>query len=55
MTKDEWIQKAKAYLFDMTNCLNSPLLSKEAQDLIDEAGGYNYKTEDSKSPLNWPD
>jgi len=47
VTKDEWIQKAKALLFDAGFCVDSAVLRREMQDLIQHGGGYNPETESS--------
>ncbi len=51
MSKDAWIQKAKALLFDFT--FYNTGLTEEAQELINEGGGYDYQTESSVTPLRW--
>ena len=55
LSKDKWIQKAKALLFDCSFCLNSPGLIKEADNLIKEGGGYNPREETCWTPLHWTD
>jgi hypothetical protein len=54
VTKDKWIQMAKALFFDCGFSLDSKCLEQEAQELIDIGGGYDYETETSTSPLIWP-
>jgi len=53
MTKDQWIQKAKALLFDYTFDLKARSLKRECNKLIEEGGGYNYEVESSETPLVW--
>jgi len=54
-SKDRWIQKAKALLFDCSLCVDAKGLHKEIEELIEEGGGYDFKKESSKTPLkNWP-
>lgn len=53
MTKDEWIQKAKALLFDFTYSSAEHSLKQEARELIIAGGGYDYLTESSETTLNW--
>jgi hypothetical protein len=52
LSKDQWIQKAKALLFDLGFC--SDALHKDIDALIDAGGGYDHEAETSDSPLNWP-
>lgn len=51
--KDEWIQKAKALLYDCLHSLDSEGLKQEARDLINEGGGYDVFTETPDSKLRW--
>jgi len=53
MTKDEWIQEAKALLFDAIYCCDSPSLRDEMEALIQKGGGYKYDEESSTTPLRW--
>ncbi len=53
MTKDQWIQKVKALLFDLT-FLNDDALRPEIEELIEQGGGYDSKTECSTTELRWP-
>jgi len=53
-SKDRWIQKAKALFFDCTFCVDADSIRKEINDLIEEGGGFDYKTESSKATLRWP-
>lgn len=53
MTKDEWIQKAKALMFDCQFSLDSKNLVREVQQLLVEGGGYNYNRESCNTPLIW--
>jgi len=53
-SKDFWIQKAKALLFDCTFCVDAGSIKKEIDALIGESGGYDPKTESSKTQLKWP-
>ena len=53
MTKDEWIQKAKALLFDCRFDLGSDNLDQECRDLINKGGGYDYENESSETTLKW--
>jgi hypothetical protein len=53
MTKDEWIQKAKALFFDCTFCVDSSGIHKEIDELLKEGGGYDYRVESAKTPLKW--
>lgn len=55
LTKDEWIQKAKALFFDCTFCVDSNGIRKEIEEILQEGGGYDYMTESSKTPLRWPE
>lgn len=55
MTKDQWIQEAKALLFDCTFCVDSGGIKKEIDTLLEKGGGYDYRNESSKTPLRWPD
>lgn len=55
MTKEQWIQKAKALLFDCTFCVDSTSICSEIEELLQEGGGYDYKEESSKTPLRWID
>ena len=48
----QWIQKAKALLFDVEFCVSSALRN-EANELIKEAGGYDPFKESSRTPLKW--
>jgi len=54
MTKDEWIQRAKALLFDLTFA-TSGSLRREINELIKQGGGYDEYTEDCESELRWED
>ena len=54
MTKDQWIQKAKALFFDCTFCVDADSIRKEINELLEEGGGYDYETESSKTELRWP-
>lgn len=51
MSKDEWIQKAKALLFGY-QCTNQ-CLCDETEQLLAEAGGFYPGTETASSPLRW--
>ena len=53
LTKDEWIQKAKALFFDCTFCVDAKSIREEIDEILQEGGGYDYKTESSKTPLRW--
>jgi hypothetical protein len=53
MTKDQWIQKAKALFFDCTFCVDASSIKNEINELIEEGGGYDYKVESSVTPLRW--
>ena len=53
MIKDQWIQKAKALLFDMQFACESNQLNREAAKLIEEAGGYDPYNETSETDLQW--
>lgn len=55
MTKEEWIQKAKALFFDCTFCVDSSGIRKEIDELLKEGGGYDYRVESAKTPLKWPE
>jgi len=55
MTKDQWIQKAKALFFDCTFCVDSRGIHKEILELLEESGGYDPRNESSKTLLKWPD
>ena len=55
LSKDQWIQKAKALLFDCGFCLDSTGLRKEADSLIKEGGGYDPLQETCRTPLRWTD
>ena len=51
--KDEWIQKAKALLFDISLLDPYATFRKEASDLLEEAGGYDSRAESSVTELKW--
>jgi hypothetical protein len=51
--KDEWIQKAKALLYDCKWSVDSDGLVKEIETLIKEGGGYDPLVETSKGKLRW--
>lgn len=53
LTKDAWIQKTKALLFDMQFCCDSKQLLKEIKEAIKDGGGYNPALESSIDSLNW--
>jgi len=53
MTKDQWIQKAKALFFDCTFCVDAPSIKDEIEEILREGGGYNPMEEDSKTQLRW--
>ena len=53
MTKDEWIQKAKALFFDCSFCVDSKGIKREIEEILEEGGGYDARTETYKSPLRW--
>lgn len=53
MDKDQWIQKAKALLFDCQYCVDSPSLVEEINELIEEGGGYDFRIESSETELRW--
>lgn len=53
MIKDQWIQKAKALLFDMQFDCENLQLNREAAKLIEEAGGFDPYTETSETELEW--
>lgn len=55
LTKDQWIQKAKALFFDCTFCVDASSIRDEINELLEQAGGYDYRTESSKTPLRWLD
>lgn len=55
MSKDEWIQKAKALLFDLTFMDVGDQQRQEAADLIEKGGGFDHETETDSTPLNWPE
>jgi len=55
MTKDEWIQQAKALFFDLSFCVEHETIKKEMSDLVEVAGGYDCMTEHCESKLRWPD
>jgi hypothetical protein len=54
MTKDQWIQKAKALFFDCTFCVDASSIKNEINELIEEGGGYDYMVESSVTTLKWP-
>jgi hypothetical protein len=54
MTKDEWIQKAKALFFDCGFCVDAESIREEINEILEEGGGYDYRVESSKTPLRWP-
>lgn len=51
--KDEWIQRAKALLYDCKWSVDSDQLVKECEILIREGGGYDPLVETSESKLKW--
>lgn len=51
--KDEWIQKAKALLYDCKMAVDSDQLSTECADLIREGGGFDPLVETNISRLKW--
>lgn len=54
MTKDQWIQKAKALLFDYSHTGDVfPGLAKESAELVEQAGGFDHMRETAKTPLRW--
>ena len=53
LSKDEWIQQAKALMFDCEFSLDSSGLKRECKELIQLGGGYNYMIESSETPLQW--
>lgn len=53
LTKEEWIQKAKALLFDCTFCVDSESIKSEIEDLLKEGGGYDPMEESFKTMLRW--
>lgn len=54
MTKDRWIQKAKALLFDC-NCVRSVAIRLAINELLEEGGGYDSETESAETQLRWPE
>lgn len=54
MTKDQWIQCAKALLFDSLFSLDSAPLKLEADMLLNLGGGYDPEKETAVSELRWP-
>lgn len=55
LTKEQWIQKAKALFFDCIFCVDAGGIRKEINEIIEEGGGYDYRVESSETPLRWPD
>jgi len=53
ITKDQWIQKAKALLFDCTFCVDIRSIKDEINELIHEGGEYDPMTESSVTQLRW--
>ena len=53
LTKDQWIQKAKALFFDCTFCVDATSIKDEIDEILQEGGGYDYRTESSVTPLRW--
>lgn len=53
MTKDEWIQKAKALFFDCTFCVDADSIKDEINQLLADGGGYDAEYESAKTPLKW--
>jgi hypothetical protein len=53
VSKDRWIQKAKALFFDCLFCVDSKQIKDEIQELLNEGGGYDPRTESSQTPLKW--
>jgi len=51
LSKDEWIQLAKALLFDLQYCTDA--LQEEIREALIIAGGYDCGTESYKTPLRW--
>ena len=51
--KDAWIQRAKALLFDCRFAMDSATLIEEAEDLIEQGGGYDCEKETSTTKLRW--
>lgn len=41
ISKDEWIQKAKALFYDALSCVDSDGIAQEMQILIAQGGGYD--------------
>lgn len=54
MSKDEWIQSVKAFLFDFIVLEFKHPLTKEAIELLEKGGGYDFTTETPTSTLHWP-
>lgn len=55
MTKDEWIQRAKALFFDCTFCVDSSGIREEIDELLAQGGGYDPMHESAVTPLRWTD
>ena len=53
LTKDEWIQKAKALFFDCTFCVDARSIKDEIDEILEEGGGYDPRTESSATSLRW--
>jgi hypothetical protein len=53
MKKDEWIQRAKALLFDCSFSVESIPMEVEIHKHITAGGGYNVKTERPSGPLQF--
>lgn len=53
MKKDNWIQEAKALLFDFLYSSAEDSLKREARQLIIKGGGYNPEEETSSTQLRW--
>jgi hypothetical protein len=53
-SKDNWIQQAKALLFDCLFCVDAKSIKTEINELLEKGGGYDPKKESSKSTLRWP-
>lgn len=51
--KDEWIQRAKALLYDCKWCVDSDSIVKEIEGILREGGEYDPMTETSSTKLRW--
>lgn len=51
--KDEWIQRAKALLYDCFWAVESDQMCEEIKQLIKEGGGFDPLTETNTTKLKW--